>query len=155
LINSLARRYLSELDLTMRQVVETSASAANAEAPEFTTMLRYPLGWVDENNQPYDHPTGKRIRPLLLLLCAEAVGGDWRKALPAAAAVEILHNFSLIHDDIQDDSPTRHNRPTVWMIWGRPNAINAGDALFALSYTALEGLSRRVNAEVAVKVWRI
>jgi geranylgeranyl diphosphate synthase type I len=119
-------------------------------------MLRYPLGWVDENNQPHHQPTGKRIRPILLLLCAEAVGGDWRKALPAAAAVELLHNFSLIHDDIQDDSPTRHGRPTVWIIWGRANAINAGDALFTLSYIALQGLTTRsVTPETTLKVWHI
>ena len=155
-MQTLARRYLSELDTTMRQVVETRLKSTTSEAPEFATMLRYPLGWVDENNQPFNQPTGKRIRPLLLLLCAEAVGGDWRKALPAAAAVEILHNFSLIHDDIQDDSPTRHNRPTVWAIWGRPNAINAGDALFALSYTALQGLADGDLApDVVLKVWRI
>jgi geranylgeranyl diphosphate synthase, type I len=156
LINALARRYLPELDKTMRQVVDAALHHTEQEAPEFGTLLRYPLGWVDEHNQPYNQTTGKRIRPLLLLLCAEAVGGDWRNALPAAAAVELLHNFSLIHDDIEDDSPTRHNRPTVWTIWGRPNAINAGDALFALAYTALEQLSiSGVAPEVALKVWRI
>jgi geranylgeranyl diphosphate synthase type I len=130
------------------------------DAPDFGTMIRYPLGWVDERGQPYNGTTGKRIRPLLLLLCAEAAGGEWRKALPAAAAVEILHNFSLVHDDIQDDSPTRHNRPTVWTIWGRANAINAGDALFALAYTALAMLTETgettgVSPEIAVQVWRI
>jgi geranylgeranyl diphosphate synthase type I len=119
-------------------------------------MLRYPLGWVDAQGQPSEHATGKRIRPLLLLLCTEAVGGDWQAALPAAAAVELLHNFSLIHDDIQDDSPLRHNRPTVWKVWGRPNAINAGDALFALAYTALNGLAQTgVAPQVALKVWAI
>ena len=128
----LAQRYLPTLDALMRQLV-ASVSLPNAE--DFGTMLRYPLGWVDEHNQPYNHATGKRIRPLLLLLSAEAVGGDWKTALPAAAAVELLHNFSLIHDDIQDNSPTRHGRATVWMIWERANAINAGDALFALAYT--------------------
>ncbi|HLU10272.1 MAG TPA: polyprenyl synthetase family protein [Oceanobacillus sp.] len=155
-MQTIARRYLSELDTTMRQVVETRLAPTSTEAPEFGTMLRYPLGWVDEHNQPFNQPTGKRIRPLLLLLCTEAVGGDWRKALPAAAAVELLHNFSLIHDDIQDDSPTRHNRPTVWTIWGRSNAINAGDALFALSYAALEGLADMgLVPEVVLKVWSI
>ncbi|MFN8560623.1 MAG: polyprenyl synthetase family protein [Anaerolineae bacterium] len=89
-------------------------------------------------------------------MCAEAVGGDWQAALPAAAAVELLPNFSLIHDDIQDDSPTRHNRPSVWMIWGRANAINAGDALFALAYTALQHLdTAQIAPETALKVWAI
>lgn len=149
----LAQRYFPALDAAMRRIV---ASVPLANAEDFGTILRYPLGWVDEHNHPYEQPTGKRIRPLLLLLCAEAVGGDWKAALPAAAAVELLHNFSLIHDDIQDDSPTRHSRPTVWMVWGRPNAINAGDALFALAYSALQELAAStVPPSVTLKIWGI
>ncbi len=137
----------------MRQIV---ASLPLNDAEDFRTMLGYPFGWVDENNLPYDQPTGKRIRPLLLLLCAEAAGGDWQGALPAAAAVELLHNFSLIHDDIQDDSPTRHGRATVWKIWGRADAINAGDALFALAYSAMQGLAQSGTAPaVTLKAWEI
>jgi geranylgeranyl diphosphate synthase type I len=149
-MQQLAQRYLPALDAFMRDVID---SAPLNDAEDFRVLLRYPFGWVDEHNRPYNQVTGKRIRPLLLLLCSETVQGDWHDALPAAAAVEILHNFSLLHDDIQDDSPTRHGRPTVWKIWGRPNAINAGDALFALSYSALS----RVNVEptVALKVWEI
>jgi geranylgeranyl diphosphate synthase type I len=136
----------------MRLVVNTIPS----ETPDFSVMMRYALGWVDEHDQPYTQVTGKRIRPILLLLCAEAAGGDWNIALPAAAAVELLHNFSLIHDDIQDDSPIRHKRPTVWKIWGSPNAINAGDALFTLSYRALEGLTRNhIKAETIIQAWHI
>ncbi|MCB0151800.1 MAG: polyprenyl synthetase family protein, partial [Caldilineaceae bacterium] len=61
------------------------------------------------------------------------MGGDPAQALPAAAAVEILHNFSLVHDDIEDGDETRRHRPTVWKLWGVPQAINAGDAMFALA----------------------
>lgn len=147
-MTQLASRYLAELDATMRRVVDEMVTA-----PDFGVMLRYPLGWVDQDGQPYNHPTGKRIRPILLLLATEATGGDFRSALPAAAAVELLHNFSLVHDDIEDDSPTRHGRPTVWTIWGRANAINAGDALFALAYGAMQRLP--IPAEVALKVWGI
>jgi geranylgeranyl diphosphate synthase type I len=144
--------YLPEIDAAMRQVVDGFSGLPD----DFGVMLRYPFGWVDEHNQPYNQPTGKRIRPILLLLCTGAAGGDWRVALPAAAAVEILHNFSLIHDDIQDNSPTRHGRATVWKIWGQANAINAGDALFCLAYTALESLSiSGVSSETSVKVWHI
>jgi geranylgeranyl diphosphate synthase type I len=146
------QKFFAELDNTLRQVVETVPEPA----PGFAVMLRYAMGWVDENDQPYHEPTGKRIRPLLLLLCAEAAGGSWRTPLPAAAAAELLHNFSLIHDDIQDDSPTRHGRPTVWKVWGQANAINAGDALFTLSYSALESLSNGpISPETVIKVWRI
>jgi geranylgeranyl diphosphate synthase type I len=79
---------------------------------------------------------GKRIRPLLTALTSAAVGGEWRHALPAAAAIELLHNFSLLHDDIQDDSPLRRGRATVWKLWGAPQAINAGDAMFTLAHLA-------------------
>ncbi len=148
----LANRYLAAIDATMRSVID---SIPLADAEDFRTMLRYPLGWVDEHNQPYSHQTGKRIRPILLLLSAEASGGDWHTALPAAAAVELLHNFSLIHDDIQDDSDIRHGRPTVWKIWGRANAINAGDALFASAYHALNQLDGAIDARVVLAVWAI
>lgn len=109
----------------------------------FANMTRYPMGWVDETGQPYSGKTGKRIRPLVVLLSAEAtsVTGDWQGALPVAAAVEILHNFSLVHDDIQDRSDLRHNRPTVWKVWGVADAINVGDAIFALAYRAIEQLT--------------
>ncbi len=149
-MQSLTEHFLTALDATMRQIV---AAVPLDDAPDFSTMLRYPLGWVDENNHPYSQASGKQIRPLLLLLCAQAVGGNWQLALPAAASVEFLHNFSLIHDDIEDDSPTRRGRLTVWKIWGRASAINAGDALFALSYSALQQLG--TSPEITLKVWQI
>ncbi len=110
-------------------------------APEdFRTMLAYPFGWQQADGAAYGGATGKRIRPLLLLACLEAAGGNWQRGVYAAAAVEILHNFSLVHDDIQDHSEMRHNRETVWRVWGVPMAINVGDAMFTLSYRALEKL---------------
>lgn len=109
MLQELMGRYLEAIDLNMREIV----NAAPVETPGYGVMLRYPFGWVDEHGNSYDKSTGKRIRPILLLLCTEAAGGDWHNALPAASAVEILHNFSLIHDDIQDNSPVRHNRPTL------------------------------------------
>lgn len=147
----LAQPFFSELDATMRQIVGRIPD----DVPGFGVMLHYALGWTDENGRPYHQTTGKRIRPLLLLLCAEAAGGRWQTALPAAAAVELLHNFSLIHDDIQDNSPTRHKRPTVWKIWGEANAINAGDALFSLSFCALERLADTVTPQTLLRVWQI
>ena len=150
MIDTIAHRYLPAIDAEMRRVV-----AAAPAAPDFDVLLKYPLGWVDEDNQPYAQPTGKRIRPLLLLLCTEAAGGDWHDALPAAAAVELLHNFTLLHDDIQDNSPMRHGRPTVWKIWGRANAINAGDALFTLAYCALQRLGSDHAAGVLLRVWGV
>ena len=151
-MQSLFQRYLPALDSTMQSIVTSQAN----QPDDFGIMLRYTFGWVDELGQPTSHPTGKRIRPILLLICSEAAGGNWQTALPAAAAVEILHNFSLIHDDIQDDSPIRHNRPTVWKVWGRPNAINAGDALFTLSYQALHQLQENgVSPNTILQAWQI
>ena len=102
---------------------------------ELRSMLAYHLGWEGEGAGV--EAQGKRIRPLLTLLSAAALGADWKKALPAAAGVELLHNFSLIHDDIQDQSPARRGRPTVWVKWGMPQAINAGDLMFTLAFQSL------------------
>jgi geranylgeranyl diphosphate synthase type I len=152
LFAQLAQPYFQALDSTMRGLL---LEIVRHDEPGFGVMMRYALGWSDTNDRPYHVPTGKRLRPVLLMLCAEAAGGNWQDALPAAAAVEFLHNFSLIHDDIQDNSPTRHNRPTVWKIWGMENAINAGDALFATAYSAMAAISRNVPADRTVKLWQV
>ena len=102
---------------------------------EYGSMLKYQLGWEGEHSGL--EAQGKRIRPLLVLLANHACGGDWRKALPAAAAVELVHNFSLIHDDIQDRSETRRGRKTVWVKWGEAQAINAGDAMLTTAHLSL------------------
>ncbi len=118
-------------------------SVAASDDPTLTLfygMLHYHLGWVDTDLKPAHFDAGKRIRPVLTLLCCEASGGEWRRALPAAAAVELLHNFSLIHDDIEDNDPVRRGRPTLWKVWGVPQAINAGDALYTMAHTTLNGL---------------
>lgn len=104
-------------------------------------MMQYHLGWLDEGLRPRTGEGGKRLRPLLCLLACEAAGGDVQVALPAALAIEILHNFSLVHDDIEDHSPTRRGRPAVWVLWGVPQAVNVGDALFALAHRTLGRLA--------------
>src|SRR5215207_11536452 len=101
----------------------------------FHDMLTYHMGWTGEGAGP--EATGKRIRPIMLLLCTSSCGADWKPALPAAAAMELVHNFSLVHDDIQDNSPKRRGRDTAWVKWGAPMAINAGDALFVMSNQAI------------------
>jgi geranylgeranyl diphosphate synthase type I len=101
-------------------------------------MLTYHMGWQGEGAGV--EAQGKRIRPILVLLTAACCSKDWQTALPAAAAVELVHNFSLIHDDIQDGSPERHHRPSVWWVWGPAQAINAGDSLLVLGRRALLGL---------------
>lgn len=110
-------------------------------------MLRYHMGWVDEHGHPCDRPSGKFVRPALCLLSCQAVGGDTAQIMPAAAALELIHEFSLIHDDIQDASHERHHRPTVWTVWGQPQAINAGDAMLTLAFSALFKLKENVVAD--------
>lgn len=100
-------------------------------------MMRYHLGWIDERGHPVEARGGKLVRPTLCVLSCKAVGGDWRMALPAAASVELVHSFSLIHDDIEDGDEERRGRPTVWRVWGEPQAINAGDAMHGLARLAL------------------
>jgi geranylgeranyl diphosphate synthase type I len=121
-----------------------------AVAPHYG-MMQYHMGWVDEAFRPQRLPTGKRLRPMLCLLACAEVGGDPATALPAAAAIEILHNFSLVHDDIEDGDETRRHRPTVWKVWGIPQATNVGDGMFALAYATLQGLARRgISADITL-----
>ena len=110
-------------------------SAAEPSLQPFYGMMLYHLG-LDSTRGP----SGKRLRPVLCTLVYEALAGDARPALPAAAAIELLHNFTLIHDDIEDQDPARHHRPTVWNVWGVPQAINAGDGMFAVSRLAVQRL---------------
>lgn len=115
----------------------------------FHEMLTYHMGWTGEGAGP--EAQGKRIRPLLLLLTTASCGAEWNPALPAAAAVELVHNFSLVHDDIQDNSEKRRGRPTVWKKWGMPQGINAGDALFVLSNQAVMDLAPAFPAETVTQ----
>ncbi|MFC1936756.1 polyprenyl synthetase family protein [Chloroflexota bacterium] len=135
-----------ELEVVLNMTQETGLE-------ELCLMLSYHFGWEGPGAGP--KARGKRIRPLLVLLTNAAAGGDWQKALPAAAAVEIVHNFSLIHDDIQDNSPLRRGRQTVWKLWGIPQAINAGDSLFALAHMALKRLQVLVPPEVSLQAYEI
>jgi geranylgeranyl diphosphate synthase type I len=99
-------------------------------------MVRYHLALDGVNTNG-----GKRVRPLLGLLAYASIAGDHRRALPGAAAVELGHNFSLVHDDIEDGDTERRHRPTLWTLHGVPQAINAGDTLFSLSRIALHRLT--------------
>lgn len=118
-------------------------------------MMQYHMGWLDGDLRPDDAPAGKQIRPLLLMLCCQAAGGDWTQSVPAASAIELTHNFSLIHDDIEDGSPTRRGRTTLWKIFGIPLAINAGDGMWAAARIALGRLEEHgVPAQTIVTAFR-
>jgi geranylgeranyl diphosphate synthase type I len=112
------------------------------------------MGWADVDGALTDSPEGKRLRPTLCLLACEAVGGDPADALPAAVAIEFVHNFSLIHDDIEDGDRTRHHRPTLWVVWGEPTALVAGNNLLAISDMATQRL-RDAGVSTAIKAGHI
>src|SRR6478609_9365737 len=122
--------------------------------PLLAGMGRYHLGWVDRDFAPAANvDQGKRMRPEIALLCCQAAGGAIERAAPLAAAIELLHNFTLVHDDIQDRSPTRRHRDTVWANWGESQAINAGDALFAAAHLALfESRRAGVSADCVLAI---
>ncbi|WP_274562926.1 family 2 encapsulin nanocompartment cargo protein polyprenyl transferase [Streptomyces spiramyceticus] len=100
-------------------------------------IAMYHFGWEQADGTPASGQAGKAIRPALVLASAQALGGDPRQAVRAAAAVELAHNFTLLHDDVMDEDPTRRNRPTAWTVFGVPDAIVAGDAMCALALRQL------------------
>ncbi len=105
------------------------------ESEPFRNMLRYHMGWYGEGSG--EKAQGKRLRPLFVLVCCSGLKDDWQMALPLAGAVELIHNFSLIHDDIEDQSDLRHGRKTLWNLEGTAQAINAGDLMFNLAFGAI------------------
>lgn len=149
---------------------ESEATQAGVTALlHYYGQMQYHLGWVDVHFAPATGNPGKLLRPTLLLLayeaagawgfanesatCAELVDTYLRRALPAAAAIELAHNFTLIHDDIEDGDTERRHRSTLWNIWGMPQAINTGDGMFALARLALwKVLDEGVDGEVAARL---
>ena len=144
--------YLPALEAEMRSLL----TASDPAVARHYALMQYHMGWLDTDLAPADAPSGKRVRPMLCLLACAAAGGDPRRALPAAAGLELLHNFSLIHDDIEDNGLTRHHRPTVWALFGLPLACNAGDAMFSLAHLAFFRLPERgVPAESTLRALQV
>ncbi len=112
-------------------------AAVERLTPDIRRMVGYHLGWSDPEGRPVGSPSGKGIRPTLALLSAEAAWADAEVGIPGATAVEAVHNFSLIHDDIIDGDRERHHRATVWVLFGVGPAIIAGDALETLAHQVL------------------
>jgi len=144
---------LTQLIEIYRPVIEKELQNAVANVnghglEDMRTMMAFHMGWEGEGAGP--DATGKRIRPMLVLLATQAAGGDWHKALPCAVAVELIHNFSLIHDDIEDNSPLRRGRPTLWTQWGIPLAINTGDAMFTLAHLTMLNLAENTNDRITL-----
>ena len=140
----------TSLQKKKKNAVAVSRESHNSRLGE---MISYQMGWTGEGAGP--EAAGKQIRPKMVLLSCAAAGGQWQDALPAAAAVELIHNFSLIHDDIEDHSEYRRGRPTIWKIWGIPQAINTGDAMFALANAALLRLEKPVSPEIILDAGKL
>ncbi|MCJ7537186.1 MAG: polyprenyl synthetase family protein, partial [Anaerolineales bacterium] len=139
---------IPDMQTAIEQELHRSIESQNEpELDQYFTMLAYHMGWEGEGAGP--DAQGKRIRPLLVLLTCAAAGGEWQNALPAAAAVELVHNFSLIHDDIQDNSPLRRGRETVWKRWGIAQAINTGDAMLTIAHLSLLQMEKTSSPEIA------
>lgn len=111
-------------------------------------MLLYHFGYA----QYGPARPGKRLRPQLVMRVAQAEGGALEESLDAAAAVELLHNYSLVHDDIEDRDELRRGRRTLWNVYGVPQAINAGDAMCAITYLTLLKTMERHPAERVVNM---
>ncbi|MFI1363645.1 polyprenyl synthetase family protein [Streptomyces griseochromogenes] len=113
------------------------AEAVGRLHPWVAEMAAYSFGWCEVGGAPAAAPGGKGVRQALAVLGAEAAGADGRAGVPAAVAVELVHAFSLLHDDIMDGDATRRRRPAVWKAYGTGPAVLAGDALFALAVETL------------------
>ncbi len=169
-VQSTLQRYQTDILAALRRSVERAKDAAirprSSDLTPFYGQMQYHLGWVDSSFSPIAISPGKLLRPTLLLLAYEAAGACspdaettsydahyLRRALPAAAAVELTHNFTLIHDDIEDRDAERRHRPTLWNVWGIPQSINTGDGMFALARSTLWSVVEEgVGAAIAVRL---
>jgi geranylgeranyl diphosphate synthase type I len=112
-------------------------AAVDRLAAPMDTVAAYHFGWIDAEGRPADGDGGKAVRPALAVLSAQAAGADPEVGVPGAVAVELVHNFSLLHDDLMDGDEQRRHRDTVWKVHGPAQAILVGDALFALANEVL------------------
>ena len=141
-------RYQGEIDRALRAELE------GMDSPLYHTH-RYYMGWVEQDGSPSNNGGGKRLRPTLTLLAADASGGEPERAMPVATALEYVHNFSLIHDDLEDMDEFRHHRATVWAVWGEPTAIVSGNAMLKVADNAARKLlDRGVSEQVALEAER-
>ncbi|MFJ8492144.1 family 2 encapsulin nanocompartment cargo protein polyprenyl transferase [Streptomyces sp. NPDC094038] len=139
----------------VRESVDPELRSAVASLPgPMRRIARYHFGWEHADGTPADGNAGKAIRPALVLAAADALGGPAARtaAVRAAAAVELVHNFTLLHDDVMDRDTSRRHRPTAWTVFGDADAILAGDALQALALRLLAEDPHPASAAAAVRL---
>jgi len=135
------RKYPSSLIRYQEIVVKSMQKVFNDYELPIYDHLKYFLGWIDIDGKPVKKYQGKILRPSLCLLASDSVEGDLKVSLRAAVALEFIHNFSLIHDDIEDQDKYRRHRLSLWAIWGIPTAIVSGNALLTLGNLEISKLS--------------
>ena len=115
-------------------------------------MLSYHMGWTDQHGSPEDNQSRIHLPAVLALSTCEQIYGDFRQALPVAAALELMHNFTAVHGDVQNSGIESQTRPSIWWVWGPSQAINAGDGLHALARAAIMRLSeKRLDPDVTLQ----
>ena len=139
--------------ISIQAAMRDAFPQAEARVARFYQMQEYQLGWRDPQLGTANEDPGKLLRPRLALMACRAAGGDPARALPLAAAIQLIHDFSLIHDDIEDNSDMRRGRPTVWTLWGLAQGINTGDGMFVVAHLAVHRLTEMgVAPEVVLEV---
>lgn len=133
-------RPAAEILAWSRRLLDPALREAVGKLPDSLRLVAgYHFGWWDEHGRQSTSDSGKALRPTLALLAAEAVGADPEVAIPAGVAVELVHNSSLLHDDVVDRDTTRRHRPTAWTVFGTGAAILTGDALLTQAFEVLAG----------------
>lgn len=142
----------------LAEVRKLTYSAHHAAVDRLPRTLRliagYHIGWWDADGTPCDHGVGKAVRPALTLACAALAGGPQAvpDAVPAAVAVELVHDFSLLHDDVMDRDTTRRGRPAAWTVFGADQALLAGTALLTLAAGQLAGRAQTVLCDTVLEM---
>ena len=140
------------LERTRRVVDPHLRSAVESLPGGIRRVAMYHFGWENADGTPASGQSGKAIRPALVLAAARALGGDPDLAVRAAVAVELAHNFTLLHDDVIDEDATRRHRPTAWAVFGVPDAVIAGDAMLALALRVLAEDPHPASARVSARL---
>lgn len=137
----------TDLDLALtsyRRLVDEELRVILDQPGQLYDWMRYHLGWQDQSGRKVELSPGKQIRSCALFTAAKSIGMDdasLARCAPAAAAIELIHNFSLLHDDVEDKSANRRGRPTLWTFAGEAQAINTGDGMFSIARLSQHRLS--------------
>ncbi|MGC8970585.1 MAG: polyprenyl synthetase family protein [bacterium] len=138
MMEGVSTRLQKEIDSISQKIEENLLSFFDKLPKDgLTNIIRYHMGWLNKDFKAENSYKGKRLRSILCSLICKIAGGDVEKSYSAGMALELTHNFSLVHDDIQDKDLFRRGRETVWSIWGVAQGINVGDAMISLAHKAI------------------